>query len=69
MKKLMLLLSVVALAGCSSPSRGPGSFQARLGSTALAAQDSAAPRYEYQLDVEHADGATPFLHLTELPAQ
>ena len=64
MKKTLLLLSVVALAGCASPGAGKTSSQSNTGSPALVAET--APRYEYQLDIEYVDGATPFLRLVQV---
>ena len=64
MKKVLLLLSVVALAGCTSPGGSKTASQPNTGSSALVAQ--AAPRFEHQLDIGYADGATPFLRLIKV---
>ena len=64
MKSILLLVAVVALAGCSSTGGSKTSSQANTSSFASVAQ--AAPRFEHQLDIEYADGATPFLRLVEV---
>jgi len=64
MKNVLLLVAVVALAGCSSLGDSKIGSKPNTASAALVAQ--AAPRFEHQLDIEYADGATPFLRLVEV---
>jgi hypothetical protein len=64
MKSVLLLVIVVGLAGCSSPAGSKTAAQPNTGSSVRVAQ--AAPRFEHQLDIEYADGATPFLRLVEV---
>jgi hypothetical protein len=69
MKNLIILLAVVVCAGCSSMSNGRTCSRPSMDPAALTAQNSAAPCYEYQLEVEPADVGTPFLHLVEATVQ
>jgi uncharacterized lipoprotein len=64
MNKVLLLMAVVALAGCSSPSGTKTGSNPKGGSSARVGE--AAPRFEHQLDIEYAEGATPFLRLVEV---
>jgi uncharacterized protein YceK len=64
MKKALLFLSVVALAGCASPTGTRTAAQPEAGSSASVAQ--ATPRYEHQLVMVSAEGITPFLQLVEV---
>ena len=59
MKKSILLLAVLVLAGCSSP------LIAGRSQTATA-QNAPATRYEHQLAAEYGEGTTQFLHLVDV---
>ncbi len=62
MKKLLGLLTLLALAGCASAPADRAGQSPGVGP----AQAAVAPRYEHQLEVVYTDGATPFLRLVEV---
>ena len=64
MKTFILLVGVIAVVGCSSPAGSKIGAQTNNGPSVRVSQ--AAPRFEHRLDIEYADGATPFLRLVEV---
>jgi len=62
MKRSILLLAAVVLAGCSSPRMHCSQTNA----TALPAPTAEVVQYEHQLVFEYDEGATAFLHLVEV---